>query len=123
MEKLPIIFAFAPACVILGLRTYLKSYPPDASEVAVRGLLRGLKLGTASAAALPLLYIWFYFRPTGRGNLPVVVCALAGNIFNLVGVVDCLRELNGKSMFAALLLIFLQLIWIWSLFGAFMLAN
>jgi hypothetical protein len=29
-----------------------------------------------------------------------------------MGLVDCLRELNGESLFAALLLVFSQLLWI-----------
>jgi hypothetical protein len=44
--------------------------------------------------------------------LPFVVCALAGNILNLVAGVYCLRELNGESMLAGTFLLLNQILWI-----------
>jgi hypothetical protein len=118
-----LVLAFAPAGALLALKAYFKSYPPDSSDTAVRGLRRGLKIGTASATALAVAYILLYFRPVHWGNLPYLVCAFVGNIVNLAGLIDCLREFSGESLFAALLLIFTQLLWMWFVFSALMVAN
>jgi hypothetical protein len=123
MKIFLVVFAFAPAATLLALRAYFKAHPPDSSEAGIRGLRRGLKLGAASATALPVAYILLYFRPVNLGTLPYLVCALAGNIVNLCGLVDCLREFSGESLFAALLLIFSQLLWMWYVFSALMAAN
>lgn len=123
MKIFLVVFAFIPAATLLGLRAYFKAHPPDSSEAGIRGLRRGLKLGAASATALPVAYILLNFRPVNLGNLPYLVCALAGNIVNLCGLVDCLRELSGESLFAALLLIFTQLLWMWYGFSALMGAH
>jgi hypothetical protein len=40
----------------------------------------------------------------------LVLLGVAGNIVNVKGLVDCLRRLNGASLFAALLLVFSQLL-------------
>jgi hypothetical protein len=42
----------------------------------------------------------------------LVLLGVAGNIVNVTGLVDCLRELNSESLFAALLLVFSQLLWV-----------
>ena len=123
MKIFLVALAFGPAATLLALRAYFKTHPPDSSEAGIRGLRRGLKLGAASATALPLAYILLYFRPVTLGTLPYLVCALAGNIVNLCGLVDCFRELSGESLFAALLLIFTQLLWMWYGFSALMGAN
>jgi hypothetical protein len=123
MKIFLIVLPFVPAGILFALRAYLKVHPPDSSEAGVRGLQRGLKLGVASAAALPLAYFLFYFRPINSGNLPYLVCAFVGNIVNLAGLIDSLRELSGESLFAALLLIFAQLLWMFYAFSALMGAN
>jgi hypothetical protein len=123
MKILLVVFAFVPAGTFFALRAYFKAHPPDSSETGIRGLQRGLKLGAASAVALPAAYILLYFLPANLGNLPHLVCALAGNIVNLCGLVDCLRELSGESLFAALLLVLTQLLWMWYGFSALMVAN
>jgi hypothetical protein len=123
--KIPfLVFAFVPAGAMFALRAYLKAHPPDSSEVGIRGLQRGLKIGAVSATAIPLVYILFYFRPINvLGTVPYLVCAVAGNIVNLAGLVDCLRELSGESLFAALLLVPTQLLWMWYAFTVLMAAN
>jgi hypothetical protein len=124
MTILMIVVAFAPAGVIFALRAYLKSHPPDSSEAGIRGLQRGLKLGVASSTALPLFYIVIYFHPPGfLGILPYFLCAVAGNSVNLAGVIYCLSELSGQSLVAALLLIFIQLLWMWTALGSLMAGN
>ena len=42
----------------------------------------------------------------------LVLLGVAGNIVNVKGLVDCLRRLNGASLFAALLPFFSQLLWV-----------
>jgi hypothetical protein len=123
MKIFLVVFAFVPAAALLALRAYFKAHPPDSSEVGVRGLQRGLKIGAASATALPAAYILLYFRPVNWGNLPYLVCAFLGNVVNLAGLIDCLREFSGESLFAALILIFTQLLWICYVFSALMAAN
>jgi hypothetical protein len=55
----------------------------------------------------------FYFPPVFQSrNLPLVLCAFAGNILNLAALVDCLRELSGESLFAACFILLNQLLWI-----------
>jgi hypothetical protein len=117
------ICAFAPAVLLVALRIYWKSHPPDLSEIGVQGLQRGLKLGALSATALPLLCILFNFRPVSGGNIFYFVCAVARNIVNLAAITDCLRELSGQSLFAALVLIGTQLLWVFYAFSELMSAN
>jgi hypothetical protein len=123
MKIFLVVFAFVPAAALLALRAYFKAHPPDSSEAGIRGLQRGLKIGAASATALPVAYILLYFRPVNWGNLPYIVFAFVGNIVNLAGLVDCLREFSGESLFAALFLTFTQLLWMWYVFSALMAAN
>jgi hypothetical protein len=61
-----------------------------------------------------LIYILMLYFPGVflTRNLLLVLVGVAGNVVNLMGVVDCLRELNGESLFAALLLVFSQLLWV-----------
>jgi hypothetical protein len=124
MTILIIVVAFAPAGVFFALRAYLKVHPPDSSEAGIRGLQRGLKLGVASLTALPLFYIVIYLHPPGfLGNLPYFVSAVAGNGVNLAGIIYCLSELSGESLFAAFLLLLVQLLWMWTALGALMAGN
>jgi uncharacterized membrane protein YeaQ/YmgE (transglycosylase-associated protein family) len=117
------ICAFAPAVILVALRTYWKSHPPDLSEAGVRGLQRGLKLGALSATALPLLFILFNFRPVSGGNIFYFVCAVVGNVVNLAAITDCLRELSGETLFAALILVGTQVFWVFYAFSVLMSAN
>jgi hypothetical protein len=82
--------------------------------MGVLSLQRALLLGPVSSAAVLLLYIiMFYFPPVFQSrNLPLVLCAFAGNILNLAALVDCLRELSGESLFAACFILLNQLLWI-----------
>lgn len=124
MKTFAWLFALLPAAVLFASRTYLKAHPPDPSDAGFRFLLRGLGLGSASAAALPLVYVLSYFYPTSAlGNAPYVVFALAGNIANFVGVLDCLRERGGPNLVAASLLLLTQILWLWTAFSALMAAN
>jgi hypothetical protein len=120
-----LVGAFVPAALLLALRIYFNSHPPDSSEAGARDLQRGLKLGAISAAALPLLFILANFRPISAGwaNIPYVICAFAGNALNLTAITDCLRERSGESLFAALLVLGVQLVWLFCLFAAFMSAR
>jgi hypothetical protein len=49
-----------------------------------------------------------------------VLFALVATCVNLVGLTDCLRELSGQSLIAALLIILTQLLWILHGFAALM---
>jgi hypothetical protein len=101
----------------------LESLPPDSSEAGIRGLQQGLKLGGAASTTLPLVFILAYFTLDSLGNLPYFVCAVAGNGVNLAGLIYCLRELSGESLFAAFLLILMQLLWMWTALGSLMAGN
>jgi hypothetical protein len=108
-----IVSAFLLACAVSLLRLYLNKHPPDASPDSNRSLQRGLLVGTVSSIVVFLLYIVSYFQPAAFGrNAPYVLCALVGNVANLAALVFCLRELNGENLFAALLLVLEQLLWI-----------
>lgn len=110
--------------MVFALRAYLKAHPPDSSEAGIQGLQRGLKLGLASSTALPLYYIVANFHPPGfLGNLPYFVSAVAGNGVNLAGIIYCLSELSGESLFAAFLLMLLQLLWMWTALVSLMAGN
>jgi hypothetical protein len=119
-----VIAVFISAGAIFALRAYFRFRPPDSSETGLRALQRGLLLGGLSAAALPFAYAFGFYHPIRvLGIFPYVVCAAAGNIVNLVGLTDCLRELSGQSIFSAILLALLQLVWLWFALSAFMLAR
>jgi hypothetical protein len=109
-----IVVAFVVTLAIIVMGAYVKSHPPDASELGVRRLQLGLRLGTASSSTVLLIFVLMLYFPGPflTRNLLLVLLGVAGNIVNLMGVVDCLRELNGESLFAALLLVFGQLLWI-----------
>jgi hypothetical protein len=106
--------ALAVTGVFVAMRIYLKSHPPDVTTMGVLSLQRALLLGAVSSAAVLLLYIiMFYFPPVFQSrNLPLVLCAFAGNILNLAALADCLRELSGESLFAACFILLNQLLWI-----------
>jgi hypothetical protein len=93
---------------------YVKSHPPEASAKGVLWLGRGLRLGTASSIAVLLLYIATLFFPPVNPSLfwPLAMCAFAGNILNLISLASCLREINGESLFAGVLVLLVQFLWI-----------
>jgi hypothetical protein len=109
-----IAVAFIVTAAIVAMGAYIKSHPPDASELGVRRLRLGLRLGTASSATAFLVWVLMLCFPGAflTRNVLLVLLGVAGNIVNVMGLVDCLRELNGESLFAALLLVFSQLLWI-----------
>jgi hypothetical protein len=121
-----LVIACAPTGAIFALRAYLKFHPPDSSEEGIRSLQRGLGLGAASSAAILLLVILnFLFLAYCRPIPPLtrtlgVLFALVATGVNLAGLIDCLRELSGQSLIAALLIILTQLLWILHGFAALM---
>ena len=109
-----IAVAFIVTAAIVAMGAYIDSHPPDASELGIRRLRLGLRLGAASSATVFLLWALMLCFPGAflTRNVLLVLLGVAGNVLNLMGLVDCLRELNGESLFAALLLVFSQLLWI-----------
>ena len=109
-----IAFALILTIALSGMALYVKSQPPEASGKGVFRLLRGLRLGTISAVAVLLLFIAIrYFLPPSPSLFwTVMLFALAGNILNLISLVYCLRELNGKSILGGFLVLLNQLLWI-----------
>jgi hypothetical protein len=109
-----LIVALVVMLAIVAMGTYIKSHPPDASELGVQRLRIGLRLGMLSSAAILLMFLVLAYFPAVHRipNLPFALFGVAGNIVNLMGIVECLREVNGEALFAALLLVFSQLLWI-----------
>jgi hypothetical protein len=119
-----LVTAFVLAASIFTLKLYLGFRSPATPGTGIGSLQRGLRIGAVASTALLLVYVLLYLHPIAFGrNLPFVVIAFVGNIANLVAVVDCLRELTGESLFATVLLILDQLLWIIYGFGALMAAN
>ena len=106
-----VAIAFVVTVTIFALGLYVKSHAP---AQGVRPLQRGIRLAAVSSTAVLLLYIiMFYFPPVSRSrNLPLVLCAVVGNILNLAALVDCLREVGGESLFAAFFILLNQLLWV-----------
>jgi hypothetical protein len=113
--------AFVPAAGFLGLRSFLKAHPSATSEDDVQFLLKGLKLASISAAALPALLIVKYIT----SNLPVsppllaelvnrlwLPSAIAGAVVNLIALIDCLHERGGASLLTAFFVAILQVCWL-----------
>jgi hypothetical protein len=98
--------------ILVALGIYLKSHPPEVSPAGVRSLRRALRLGTISSVVVLLLFLVMLHFPPVLFSFPLVLCALAGNILNLVALVDCFRELSGESLFAASFILLNQLLWI-----------
>jgi hypothetical protein len=110
----PVIVAFVVTVAIVAMGTYIKSHRPDASELGVQRLRIGLRLGMVSSAMILLMFSILAYVSAAHHipKLPFALFGVAGNIVNLMGIVDCLREVNGEALFAALLLVFSQLLWI-----------
>ena len=124
MTMLYILSAFVPAVGLFAMRAYLKIHSPDLSETELRGLMRGLGLGVASTIVLPLFYVVAGLeRSRFLGNLPYVLAALAGNIVNVLAVYRCLRRVTAPGLFAGLILVLIQLLWMYTLLGAFMMSH
>ena len=124
MTMLFILSSFVPAAGLFGMRAYLKTHSPDLSETELRGLMRGLGLGVASTIVLPLFYVVAGLeRSRFLGNLPYVLAALAGNIVNVLAVYRCLRRVTAPGLFAGLILVLIQLLWMYTLLGAFMMSH
>ena len=122
MTLLALPLAFVPAAGFLALRAFLRAYPSASGEVTIQFVLRGLKLGAISAAALPTYYI-LGVSLTESSLLPprhflakllFLVLAAAGNGVNLFAIFDCLRERGGASLLVTFLLALLQLCWMWT---------
>ena len=109
-----VAIAIAISGAISGFSLYIKSHPPDASIPGISSLRRGLQLGIMSSTSVSLLYIVMLFFPLviPSRNLPFVLCAIGGNLLNLAAGIYCLRELTGESLFAGLLVLLNQLLWI-----------
>jgi hypothetical protein len=109
-----IAFAFVVAAALLGMSVYTKSHPPDVSSSSMRRLRRGVRLGAASATLVLLLYVaMLYFPPVSPSLFwPLTIGALEGNILNLVSLIFCLRDLNGRSLFSATLVVLGQFLWV-----------
>jgi hypothetical protein len=109
-----IVAAFVIMCAIAAMAFYLRSHSPYEPGEALRGLRFGMNVGMATSASILFLFALILFHPpTGPGlTWPLVACAIVGNVANLMGVVNCLRELSGESLFAACLLLLNQLLWI-----------
>jgi hypothetical protein len=115
MEDAEVLFVpLALGAAIFALGLYFKYHPPDISTVGTRNLQHALWLGSASPIALLLLLALGYIHHhVGSGlSLPALLCALLGNLLNLFAVLLCLSELSVETVFAGLLLIFVQLLWI-----------
>jgi hypothetical protein len=132
MTKLLILLVFVPAACLVAVRAYLKTHLPSLSPAHLRRLFRGLGFGIASTSGLPLFYILCAFQeihfPGGvsfqfPGTLPYVVFAFAGNIINVLGLYGCLRKLTGPGVAVASFLLLVQLLWLYTLLGAFMMAH
>jgi hypothetical protein len=108
------VLVFVLAVGLYGMRIYIKSHPPQASPKGVFWLHRGLRLGAVSSTVLLFLYIGvLYFVPTSPSLFwPLMLPAIGGSVLNLASLIYCLRERNGKSVFAAILVLLNQLLWI-----------
>ena len=109
-----VVAAFVIMCAIAAMAFYLRSHPPYEPGESLRGLRFGMNLGIATSASVLFLLAFIIFHPPIGPGLawPLVACAIVGNVANLPGVVNCLRELSGESLFAACLLLLNQLLWI-----------
>ena len=126
LKLLPFLFVFVPAVVLFALRSYFKTHPPDSSEAGVKGLQQGLKIGVASATLLPLAYglaLYLELKTSLGIHLILFLCALTGNLINVLGIRGCVREVSGESLVSALLLVPIQLVWMWYLFSVLMMSN
>jgi hypothetical protein len=108
------IFAVAVGIANFGLWTRVRFRPPDAATPAIASLKRGLGLGIFSSISVALLCALMLHYPLVQPSKasPFVIFALSGNILNLTAGIYCLRELNGESLLAGMLLLFNQILWI-----------
>jgi hypothetical protein len=107
-------FALAISVGLLGMSIYIRLHPPEGSVEGTRYLQRGLRLGTASAITVSLLFVAMHlFPPISLSTIqPLALVAVTGNIVNAIAVVCCLRELSGESLCATFLILLNQALWI-----------
>jgi hypothetical protein len=109
-----VVAAFLLAAMVSGTSLYVKLRPPEMSSTGVAWLRRGLKLGMISSVSVLVLYLVMLYRPPVSPSIfwPITLCAIAGNILNLVSLVCCLRELSVEGVFGALLVLLNQFLWV-----------
>lgn len=102
------------AGVILGARMYLKIHPPEMCEAHVRRLYRGSTLGIVSSLLVLVLFTVLAFHPPLSPAMfwPIELCAVAGNVLNLVSLVLCLPEFCPETLFVACFIGMNQILWI-----------
>ena len=104
---------------LVAMTAYVRRRPPDMSERGLRHFRKGLSLACLSSILLAGAYsLCFVAMPTSpRPNPLLVLLAGGGNLLNAASLIYGLRELSGESLFAGLLMVSGQLLWLW--FGIF----
>lgn len=106
-----IAFALVVAASLLAMSIYAKLRPPDASPW--RTLSQARHSPWRSMFGGDSVVIRGHAVRTARTSFASLgACAFVGNILNLVSLVFCLRATNGQSLFAGVLVLFNQLLWI-----------
>ena len=97
---------------LAAMAVYVWRRPLDMSKGGLWHLRKGLALACASSLLLAgVNTLWLVARTTGFDSLFVMVAAV-GNLSNAASLVYGLRELTGESVFAGLLIVFAQLLWL-----------
>jgi hypothetical protein len=100
---------------LASMAVYVWRRPLDMSKGGLRHLRKGLALACFSSILLVgVNTLWLVAKTTGFESLYGLLAAV-GNLSNAASLLYGLRELTEESVFAGLLIVFAQLLWI--LFG------
>jgi hypothetical protein len=104
--------SLAVTIALMAMTAYAWGRRLDMSRGGLRHLRKGLSLACASSILLAGVSTLWLGASTRGFNFLFVVSALAGNLLNATSLLYGLRELNGETVSAGLLIVVAQLLWL-----------
>lgn len=97
---------------LAGMTTYVWGRRLDMSRGGLRHLRKGLLLSSITTLLLAAASTVWLAAPTKGFNFLFVVATVVGNVSNLTSLIYGIHEWNGESVWAALMISMVQLLWV-----------
>ena len=104
--------SLAVMVLLAAMTAYVWGRRLDMSKGGLRHLRKGLSLSCISSILLAGASTLWIGASTRGFNFLFVVLAAVGNLSNLTSLLYGLRELNGETVCAGLLIVLAQLLWV-----------